>query len=277
MDQTCELTALTEQTEDWRGADFAIRLEERIIADVQLTGDTSRNGHRYSPAALQDAAALYARKPVFLDHAPNLQRPLDRSTRDLAGWVVEARLINGRIRGDLQLLDTEAGRTLLALMAAETPSVGMSHVVLARKSPNGTLVERIQDVISIDAVVFPATTHGFKEQLDETDLAHAELERLTQERDEWRKRCADLQRELLEHQLDEELSRANLPTFALTESLRARLRTTTDSQLRSRLIAEQREFVLRCRQRAPCSRPRVHAEDSETDATRRFVQAVRKK
>lgn len=287
------LVAITEQVADWRGADFEIRLEERVISHVLLSGGSSKNGHRYSELALRDAVGLYDRKPVFLDHAANLAKPYDRSMRDLAGWIVEARYVDGRIQGGIQVLDTEAGRTLLALMSAETPAVGMSHVILARKSTDGTVVEKIHDVISVDAVVFPATTTGFREQFDspdnlsgeETRLSmelerqvqelREELDRTIAERDELRERCENYFAESLQRDIDRELAAAKLPDFAITESLRERLRSANTSETRSRLIAEHRQFVLRCQQRAPCSRARVaSAETSEDVMTRQLVHAV---
>jgi len=272
------LVAITEQIADWRTEDLDIRLEERLLANVQLTGSESKNGHRYAISALQEATALYARKPVFLDHAANLNRPLDRSTRDLAGWIVEARFVDGRIRGDLQVLDTEAGRTLLALMSSAVPAVGMSHVILARKNSDGTIVEHIQDVISVDAVVFPATTTGLREQEDDNELASDELDEITAERDALRLRCTSLETEITQLRVERELATANLPAFSLTEAFRDRLVSINDPHVRSRLIAEQRDFVLRCRQRAPCSRARrVDVDEHELTNTRLFVQAVKQR
>lgn len=272
------LIAITEQIADWKTNDLDIRLEERLLGNVQLTGGVSKNGHSYAATALQAAAVLYARKPVFLDHAANLNRPLDRSARDLAGWIVEARFEGGRIRGDIQLLDTEAGRTLLALMTADTPAVGMSHVILARKTSDGSVVERIHDVISVDAVVFPATTSGMRESVeDDCEPASEERERVTQERDQLRDRCEALEIEIARYQIESELADSDLPEFALTESFRDRLIAATDPRLRSRLIAEQRDFLLRARQRAPCSRSRTFPDDRDADVTRQFVKAVKQR
>src|SRR5690606_29164537 len=75
---------------------------------------------------------------------------------------------SGRIRGDIRVLDTDSGRTFLALAESNAPGVGMSHVVLAERSqPDGT-VDRIHDVVSVDAVVFPATTRTFRESHEAT-------------------------------------------------------------------------------------------------------------
>ncbi len=161
------LQQLTEHVDDWRTPDLLVDAANRLVRHVALTGVHSRNGYRYSEQALRQAIPLYENKPVFLDHAANFSRPYDRSTRDLAGSIVEPRYQDGRIRADIQLLDTEAGRTFLALAEANRPAVGMSHVILAHRSSDKSIVEEIHDVVSVDAVVFPATTSTFREQTDE--------------------------------------------------------------------------------------------------------------
>ncbi len=153
---------LTEHVADWRSA-IVVEQATRTIRNVALAGPESKNGYRYSERSLKEAASLYENVPVFLDHPASPQRPRDRSARDLAGSVTNARYEAGRLRGDLKTLDTEAGRTLLALAEADGPGVGMSHVVLAERSRDGATVERIVEVVSVDAVAFPATTSTFRE------------------------------------------------------------------------------------------------------------------
>lgn len=160
---TTPLQSLTEQVTDWRAADVSVDFNERLVKNIVLSGGVSKNGHRYTDEALRDAVAKYDRKPVFLDHAANGSKPFDRSTRDLVGSVTQPRFEQGRVRGDIRVLDTEAGRTFLALMEGRSPAVGMSHVVLAQRGSNPQVVEQIHDVVSVDAVVFPATTSGFHE------------------------------------------------------------------------------------------------------------------
>jgi hypothetical protein len=146
-------------------------------------------------------------------------------------------------------------------------------------------VERIHDVISVDAVVFPATTGGFREQfapdqidelVSELNAAREELSQAIAERDELRGRCERFAAEAANRDLDALLAKSGLPEFAITESLRHRLQSVPDARGRSQLIAEHRELVLRCRQRSPCSRPRGLAPDDGHDLlTRQFVQAVK--
>lgn len=156
------LQPLTEQVADWR-AEVTVDFEKRQVRNIVLSGGVSRNGHRYTEEALRDAVTKYDQKPVFLDHAANVAKPFDRSVRDLVGIIAQPVFVDGRVRGQIDVFDTEAGRTFLALMESRSPAVGMSHVVLAQRGSNPQIVERIHDVVSVDAVVFPATTNGFHE------------------------------------------------------------------------------------------------------------------
>ena len=158
------LSQLTEHIRDWRGSDVVVDRTQRTVSNIALTGLESANGYRYSERALRDAISLYENKPVFLDHARNQSRPFERSTRDLVGMIVNPRFERGRVRGNIQTLDTEAGRTFVALAESNSPAVGMSHVVLARRNADNTIVEKIEEVVSVDAVVFPATASTFREQ-----------------------------------------------------------------------------------------------------------------
>ncbi|MGD9853826.1 MAG: hypothetical protein AB7U20_02650 [Planctomycetaceae bacterium] len=155
-------STLVEHVADWH-SQLEIDRAHRVVRNVAITGDTSKNGYRYTEQALHDAVSLYEQRPVFLDHAANKARPQERSTRDLVGSIVNPRYESGRIRGDIRVLDTDSGRTFLALAESNAPGVGMSHVVLAERAKPDGAVARIHDVISVDAVVFPATTSTFRE------------------------------------------------------------------------------------------------------------------
>jgi len=158
-------TTLIERYADWHNG-AAVEPQQRLVRNVALAGRESKNGYAYSETALQGAVALYEHKPVFLDHAADESRPQERSTRDLVGSIVNPRYDEGRIRGDIRVLDTESGRTFLALAESDAPGVGMSHVVLAERNGDGAIVEKIHDVISVDAVVGPATTRTFRESTE---------------------------------------------------------------------------------------------------------------
>jgi len=105
------LQQVTEQITDWQTESLIVDAANRIVRHVALTGLQSKNGYRYSQQALEAALPLYENRPVFLDHAVNKMQPYHRSTRDLVGTVTNPRFENGRITADIQVLDTEAGRT----------------------------------------------------------------------------------------------------------------------------------------------------------------------
>ena len=163
MKTKCE--RVVERIGDWRCGEVVIDREAGVVRNVALAGLVSRNGYRYAESALRGAVSLYVDKPVFLDHAADVSRPQERSTRDLVGNIVNPRFEQGRIRGDIQTLGTEAGQTFLALAESSSPAVGMSHVVLVSRNNDSSVVEQIHEVVSVDAVTFPATTSSLQEQL----------------------------------------------------------------------------------------------------------------
>ncbi|MFG0332705.1 MAG: hypothetical protein ACF8TS_05010 [Maioricimonas sp. JB049] len=286
-----QLATLTEQLPDWH-RHLSVDRDQRIVRNVALTGRHSKNGYTYSEAALSAAVSLYDGKPVFLDHAADRTRSHERSTRDLVGSVVDSRFENGRIHGDIRVLDTESGRTFLALVEGETPGVGMSHVVLAERSPDGNCVERIHDVVSVDAVVNPATTTTFRETIkidegpeltddDVSDVAQlkADVDQLQQERDQLREELRSLQArhesEQRRQRVTELLVEAGLPAEAMTDLFRRQLADARDDAARRELISERVALVQSLASKQPVSLERTGADRSASDA--RFIAAIRRR
>lgn len=279
-------TTLVEQSTEWR-SEARVDRGARLVRNVALAGPASKNGYRYAESALRDGAALYERKPVFLDHAADPRRPQERSTRDLVGSVIHPRFEGGRIRGDIQVLDTEAGQTFLSLVESDAPGVGMSHVVLAERGGDGTLVERIHDVISVDAVIGPATTTTFRESVAseggaigaavETVVgAEQELAALRRERDALAARLAELERRQSESDRRaaavQLLERSGLPAYAVTP-LFVRELAAADEASRGELIAERRELIARTAALRPHSAERRGS--GVGDWATAFVAAIR--
>ncbi len=183
---------LTERIADWRPPREAVDAVARVVRGVALCGPTSRNGYVYPEPVLRAAAPLYEGAPVFLDHAPAppagsaISRPFERgrSARDFVGSVRDVRFEEGRLRGDVAALDTEAGRTFLALAAGDAagaaPQVGMSHVVLAERTADGSDVTAIREVLSVDAVAFPATVSAASRVNVSRSRRHERRQRLRQ-------------------------------------------------------------------------------------------------
>lgn len=142
--------------------------DRRLVRNVVLLGPQSRNGYRYSPSAMQAAMPLYENRPIFLDHADEPGSPTRRKLRDFAGQVVAPRYEGDRLRGDLKLLGPHTD-WLFDLIEAAPQDIGMSHVVLGRRSATGQLIEQIERVVSVDIVAFPATTQSFHEGIHGDD------------------------------------------------------------------------------------------------------------
>ena len=276
--------SLTEHIQDWKTREVEIDPENRFVRNVALTGRESKNGYRYSEQALIESLPLYENKPVFLDHSSSRTQPHQRSTRDLVGSVVNVRYENGRIRGDIRVIDTEAGRTFLALAESNGPAVGMSHVILAAKNADGSVVEKIHEVVSVDAVVFPATTKTFQEQHDaaETgDALQANLARLTAERDRLSLEVARLKTELdlfhREREVDQLLGQAQFPPLAVTDVFRGQLLAAPTAEARRMLIEERRSLLdsLSRVPRGPHSQERLPGTPLLTDE--QLITAIRRR
>ena len=290
-------TTLTERCHDWN-QNLSIDAQQRLVQNVALTGLKSRNGYSYSESSLRDAVHLYEGKPVFLDHAPDHSRPHDRSTRDLVGSVTNTTFAEGRIRGDIRVLDTESGQTFLKLLEIDSPGVGMSHVVRARRSTDGTSVEQIADVISVDAVINPATTSMFREsteiesdqnrnvsqdandhdrpQLQEQLRTLREEQLLLQQRNtELNARVASLQSQNQVHEL---LAEAKLPDQAVTDFFVKQLESASDEQTRRLLIGDRLAIISQQRPDRPIAQSQERLAISEsTQGDDIFIEAIRQK
>jgi hypothetical protein len=256
-DERVEIESLTERIEDWHHSEMLVDAETRVVRNVALTGCQSRNGYTYTEQSLRDAVALYENKPVFLDHPQIPGKPHERSTRDYVGMIINPRFDNQRIRGDIRVVNTDSGQTFLALAESAAPGIGMSHVVLAYRSLDQLKVEKIEKVISVDAVVFPATTQTLREQ--QSVLADSDVT-LTEETDptatHWEEQAKSYKQQLLvlqeqrqrEQSIQQMLSRSGLPEFALTNVFREQLLSATQEE-RKRLIEDRitllKEVVIR--------------------------------
>lgn len=256
---------LTEDLADWSAA-LSIDPQARLVLNVALTGQDSRNGYRYSESALREAVLLYDQKPVFLDHAPDRLKPRDRSTRDLVGNIINPRYEDGRIRGDIRVLDTESGRTFLALAHTNLPGVGMSHVVIAQRSPDSNTVEAIRDVVCVDAVVNPATTQTFRESQDpaaSSEITHLEeqLQSSHQECQQLREQLAVLQSRvvLAERQCEAQklIAESQLPAATITPLFLRQLEQAPTTEHRLELIRDRTKLCEQHRSRPPLSRERT--------------------
>lgn len=285
---------LVEHLQDWHSGEVRCDKAARLVQNVALTGMQSRNGYVYTAEALQGAVPLYADKPVFLDHPRSGLRPQERSARDLVGTISNPRFENGRVRGDIAVVNTEAGQTFLGLAETPSPAVGMSHVVLAQRSADGTRVEKIVEVVSVDAVAFPATNATLTEQQSPPAAAAAtesdDLERQVAElREQVHGLLAD-RRELLvslqelrqervrreqELRVNQLLEQSRLPPPAISPAFRRQLAETADETERAVLIEDRRALWSLVGRSNPSSRERRDAGTPQLDEAR-MIQILKR-
>ncbi len=202
----------------------AVRVDraQGVIRGVKLLGLASRNGRRYLPAALDQAAALYEGAKVNVNH-PKGNPLAARDYQDRLGVIRAVQARGDGLFGDLHFNPKHALAEQLAWDAEHAPeNVGLSHNVEARTARQGdqTVVEAILKVQSVDLVADPATTHGLFESAPPdsaaVSLAEATLEQVQAQR-------GDLVEALLEEPRAETAAlRAELEALRARESSRER-------------------------------------------------------
>jgi hypothetical protein len=220
---------------DSRGVRVSVDRERGWIGGVKILGMESRNGRRYSPEALERAAALYEGAKVNVNH-PKGQNGTGRDYQDRLGSMRNVQWRSGEgLFGDLQFNPHHALAEQLIWDAEHAPeNVGFSHNVQARTKRRGEqmLVEEILRVQSVDLVADPATTQGLFEEAQVGDLESTErLRDVTVE--QLREARPDLVEEVVRN-LSEELRRVRDELERVT--LRERL---TERQEQARRILRE--------------------------------------
>lgn len=166
--------------------------ESRVIKNVLLCGNESKNGYKYPASCFKNqehVVSLYEGKAVCIDHS---DKPLNRKIRDVAGFIQNVRLVDGKPFGDIAIESAiDCGVDLLTLAKNKRKNIGMSHVAMCKMSKDRQTVECIEQVVTVDVVFSPATTKTFFEQ----DQG-MELEQLKSENDVLKGRVAVLESDL---------------------------------------------------------------------------------
>ncbi len=169
------MTQAIQEFIDSRGAALRVDAATGVIRGVKILGLASRNGRRYSPAALENASPLYEGAKVNINHpkgVPNAPRDYQERIGVLRNVVFREGEEAGGLYGDLHYNPRHALAEQLAWDAKHAPeNVGLSHNVLAvtARRGDGLVVESIEKVQSVDLVADPATTRGLFEQASATD------------------------------------------------------------------------------------------------------------
>ena len=152
---------LTEQTAI---APRRVDREAGLIEGVRILGPDSKNGRKYSPRAMSEAARLYEGAPVNVDH-PATERK-DRPLAEAFGWIRNVRQEADGVYGDLHYLRSHPQAELVAEAAERNPNrIGLSHHAegTVRMDGSRVIVETVERVHSVDLVQTPATNAGLFE------------------------------------------------------------------------------------------------------------------
>ena len=180
---------------DSRGLTLSPEKEKGILRGVKILGLKSRNGRTYSPEALAGAAGLYEGTKVNVNH-PRGNPTAARDYQDRIGAIRNVKQTSDGLFADFHFNPKHALAEQLVWDAEHSPeNVGFSHNVEARvkRNSNGTTVEAITKVQSVDLVADPATTKGlFESESDkqedvtvaDTTLKEVTLESLKADRPE---------------------------------------------------------------------------------------------
>ena len=265
-----------------QGLSLTADRQQGILRGVKILGIESRNGNRYSAAALRRALPLYEGIRVNVNHPPRGQEDRPRDYRDRIGKLAGVELRADGLYGALHFNPRHPLAEQLIWEAEHAPeNVGFSHnaVGRGRQESGHFLVEEIAEVRSVDLVTDPATTRGlFESRLSsplptgasDMDLSRLTLDELEQQRadlvEQVRRDAAaaaepalaaqlrELREELDRHRTAAALAgrreqalarcrRARLPDEALSEVFVASLLEAADEQAQAALIEDRRQLL----------------------------------
>src|SRR5215469_14719827 len=141
--------------------------EKKTILGVKVLGKESINGRRYTPEAIEEAyrQRLYEGVAVYVNHPAKPNDP--RAIAEKFGRVVNIRILEGELYGDLEYLESHQDAALICEMAERMDGqLGCSHNAQGEGSDDAEgifVVQHITEVRSVDLVTEPATTRGLFE------------------------------------------------------------------------------------------------------------------
>lgn len=255
-----------------------------IIRNICILSPASKNNRVYSPQAIASSAKLFEGAKAFANHPKRSERGEVRDVRDLIGKYCNIRVEDGKLKGDLEVL--ESHKSWVFPLAEQAPDlVGLSINAQGKVFRKGEreVVDSITSVRSVDLVSEPAATISLFESISpEKDSSKGEpgsltlnelkkrrgdlveeirkenrelIERLQVENRELREQLKELEArdgELTKRELMESLlSSSQLPRGTITETFKELLMNTgseTKEKLREamqRLITDRESVVLR--------------------------------
>jgi len=173
--------------------------EGRKIRVVVIRAGKSKNNNVWTEDLLRESAPMFEGAKVFYDH----RDWFERSAKDIVGYLEDVKYVDGRIEATLV---THSEAKVIRAVAKEMPHVlGMSVFVNATASYNENdntwLINRINEVVSVDVVDNPSAGGAILEVLESVrkgDEMKEKLAKLEAELKEAKERIEALAKEKAE-------------------------------------------------------------------------------
>lgn len=151
--------------------------DNSVIRGVKILGAVSKNGYRYSPSAIANAAQMYEGLGCYINHQYDDHpdgRERERDFNDLFGRFESVTHTDTDVYGDLHFIKSHTLADRVCEAAERFPqNFGLSHEAYwgERREVNGEMViESIARVSSVDIVTSPATNNGLFESVRQQEL-----------------------------------------------------------------------------------------------------------
>ncbi len=213
--------------------------DSNIIRNVCLLAPVSKNNRIYTPQGIANSVKLFEGAKAFANHPRRSEQGEVRDVRDLIGKYFNIRVEDGKLKGDLEVL--ESHKSWVFPLAEQAPElVGLSINAQGKVFRRGEqeVVESIALVRSVDLVSEPAATLNLFESLSRQkhSSSTAELESLTLKK--LREKRAELVDEIRrdDRRLIERLQKENRQLKERLKQLGARDWQLTKRELRESLL-----------------------------------------
>ena len=214
--------------------------DSNIIRNICLLSPVSKNNRIYTPQGIANSVRLFEGAKAFANHPRRSERGEVRDVRDLIGKYLNIRAEDGKLRGDLEVL--ESHKSWVFPLAEQAPElVGLSINAQGKVFRRGEqeVVESITLVRSVDLVSEPAATLNLFESISrqKQSSSTAELESLTLK--ELKEKRAELVEEIRrdDRRVIERLQQENRQMKERLTQLDARDWQLTKSELRESLLS----------------------------------------
>jgi len=145
--------------------------ENSIIKNVALLSTQSANNREYTESCLESSKPLFEGVKSYVNHQHPKERGNSRDFRDIIGGYSNIRVEEGKVYGDLQLIESEHKIKILSMAESMPDLAGNSIQAMGKyhRKDGKEIVEELTKIHSVDLVTNPATTGGLFESIEDME------------------------------------------------------------------------------------------------------------